>query len=133
MIFKNRETKYNILFSSNLSISNIAKVMDVSESTVLKAKCNILGELANSIDNADTSGLLSSSNINLDNLVKSATFQAYKLEEERDNFYKKFYIIANSYISSHFKYKELTLQSAFKNLTKLNAKISSLEKEINNS
>ncbi|AOW96396.1 hypothetical protein [Borrelia miyamotoi] len=132
MTFKNRESKYNILFGSNLSIANIAKIMDVSESTVLKARLSILGEFASNKNKTDTT-FVSSSDSDLDSLAISATIEAYKLEGERDRFYKEFYRIANSYINSHFKYKEFTFQSAFKKLINLNEKISSLEKEISGS
>ncbi|AHH08959.1 hypothetical protein baBA2_000970 (plasmid) [Borrelia anserina] len=132
MTFKNRELKYSILFRSNLSISDIAKILDVSESTILEAKLDILGELVSNPDDADTT-TVASSNVDLDDLARDATCEAYKLEGERDRFYKSFYSIANSYINSHFKYKELTLQSVFKKLIDINKEILNLERQINDS
>ncbi|ANF34437.1 hypothetical protein A7978_04830 (plasmid) [Borrelia turicatae] len=132
MTFKNREVKYNILFKSNLSTADIAKVLDVSESTVLKVKLNILGEIASGLSNTETSSV-SSSDVDVDTLARDATCEAYRLEGERDSFYKSFYSIANSYVSSHFKYKKLTLRSAFKKLIDVNEEILNLEREISNS
>ncbi|AHH12933.1 Hypothetical protein BHO_0003000 (plasmid) [Borrelia hermsii YBT] len=132
MAFKNREAKYNILFKSNLSTDDIAKILDVSESTVLKVKLNILGELASNPGSTDATSR-PSSDVDLGDLARDATCEAYRLEEERDSFYKLFYKIANSYINSHFKYKELTLRSDFKKLIDVNSEILNLEKEISNS
>ncbi|UGQ16817.1 hypothetical protein [Borrelia sp. RT5S] len=145
MVFKNIEEKYNILFKSNLTVPDIAKVLDVSESSVLEARLKLVGdgllvtELGYDIGRQDTVSLNevglqdknNSENENdLDSLAKNAVCEAYKLEGERDSFYKFFYRIANSYINSHFKYKEIKLGSAFKKLIKLNAQILNLEGQI---
>ncbi|WP_024653692.1 hypothetical protein [Borrelia persica] len=133
MIFKNKE-KYNILFKSNLSMSDIAKVLDISESAVLKARRNILGEAVDDLCKMDAECDDNSSdtclNVDLDGLVRDATSQAYRLEMERDSFHKSFYGTANSYIDSCLKYKQLVLNSSFKKLTDVNEEILNLEKEI---
>ncbi|ACH95135.1 uncharacterized conserved protein (plasmid) [Borrelia recurrentis A1] len=129
MVFKNKELKYSILFKSNLSISDIAKVLGVRESTVLKAKINILGEVASDLNNFDTNACV---NFDLDALARDATCQAYMLEKERDSFYKSFYKVANSYINSHFKYKQIIINSDLKRLITLNEEILKLTKDINN-
>ncbi|WP_231439744.1 hypothetical protein [Borrelia duttonii] len=117
------------MFKSNLSISDIAKVLGVRESTVLKAKINILGEVASDLNNFDTNACL---NFDLDALARDATCQAYMLEKERDSFYKSFYKVANSYINSHLKYKQIIINSDLKRLINLNEEILKLTKDINN-
>ncbi|AFI31826.1 hypothetical protein [Borrelia crocidurae] len=129
MVFKNKELKYSILFKSNLSISDIAKVLGVRESTVLKAKINILGEVASDLNHFDTNSCL---NFDLDALARDATCQAYMLEKERDSFYKSFYKVANSYINSHLKYKHIVINSDLKRLISLNEEILNLTKYIDN-
>ncbi|WP_241766569.1 hypothetical protein [Borrelia coriaceae] len=119
------------MFKSNLSTADIAKVLGVRESTVLRVKSSFLGELASDLD-TDTV-FKSCNNVDLDALARDVTCDAYKLEQERDSFYKAFYRIANSYVNSHFKNKKLTLQSAFRKLIDVNEDILSLEREIVNS
>ncbi|WKC58672.1 hypothetical protein [Borrelia sp. P9F1] len=144
MIFKNGEEKYNILFRSNLTVPDIAKVLEVSESSVLEARLRFVGdeplvsELNDNVERCSTLSLnkseLNNDNLenenDLDSLTKNAVCEAYKLEEERDSFYKFFYKIANSYINSYFKYKEIKLGSTFKKLVSLNDQILNLEREI---
>ncbi|AYE36791.1 hypothetical protein DB313_04650 (plasmid) [Borrelia turcica IST7] len=147
MIFKNRLEKYNILFKSNLTVPDIAKILDVSESTVLKARMKLVGDVvgvnnkaekqyAHSLNKIELNGKSNLGNESdlgkddLDSLTRNAICEAYKLEGERDSFYKFFYKIANSYINSHFKYKEIKLGAAFKKLVGLNNQILNLEREI---
>nr|WKT13973.1 hypothetical protein LKV13_05000 [Borrelia sp. BU AG58] len=151
MIFKNREEKYIILFKSNLTVLDIARILGVSESYVLKARARLIGDGSLVSESRGDSEIRDAISLNrvglegrcslenradlgsedgLDRLTRNAVCEAYKLEVERDSFYKCFYKIANSYINSHFKYKELKLGSAFKKLVALNEQILNLEREI---
>ncbi|AWG43309.1 hypothetical protein CR532_04745 (plasmid) [Candidatus Borreliella tachyglossi] len=132
MTFKNREQKYKILLRSNLSVADIARVLDVSESAVLKARLAGLGDFAEHVDN-NLATLKAPGTLNeddLDSLARDATFEAYRLEGERDSFHKSFYRLANSYINSHLKCKEITLGATFRKLIDLNKEILDLEREI---
>ncbi|WKD01237.1 hypothetical protein QIA01_04575 (plasmid) [Borreliella americana] len=138
MIFKNRKEEYIFLFKKCLKDLDIAQILGVSESFVAKARNKYFKSGDSVCKKSPFSSDLVGESIakvsfdeeNFNNLVLLATKKACELENAKNEAERLFYEIVCSFINSHHRYKNLSLESIKKEALILDLKISKLQIEI---
>ncbi|WP_234930011.1 hypothetical protein [Borreliella garinii] len=138
MIFKNRKEEYIFLFKKGLKDLDIAQILGVGESFVVKAqnkyfKSNDSVCKKNSFSDdlaVESVSRVSFNEDDFNNLVLLATKKACELENAKNYTKKLFYEMVCSFIDSHNRYKNFSLKSIKKDALSLDLKISKLQSEI---
>ncbi|MCD2332396.1 helix-turn-helix domain-containing protein [Borreliella americana] len=138
MIFKNRKEEYIFLFKKGLKDLDIAQILGVSESFVAKARNKYFKSGDSVCKKSSFSSDLVGESIakasfdeeNFNNLVLLATKKACELENAKNEAERLFYEIVCSFIDSHHRYKNLSLEAIKKEALILDLKISKLQIEI---
>lgn len=138
MIFKNRKEEYIFLFKKGLKDLDIAQILGVGESFVVKARNKYFKSNDSVCKKNSFSGDLAVESVSrasfneddFNNLVLLATKKACELENAKNDTEKLFYEMVCSFIDSHNRYKNLSLKSIKKDALSLDLKISKLQSEI---